>query len=70
MLRIINYILSLFSNMVLEIQHEMVVGERSLNKTRAGEELLRDMSAERENHEKSLADAKRSHEEAMQSSRL
>lgn len=69
-LRIVNHILFLFGNMVLGIQHEMVVGERSLNKTRDGEGLPKDMSAERAKHEKNLADAKRSHEEAMQSGKL
>ncbi|RTE85285.1 hypothetical protein BHE90_000172 [Fusarium euwallaceae] len=65
--RIINHILSLSGNMVLEIQHEIVVEARPLNKTQAGEELLKDLLAEREKHEKDLADVKKSHEEAMRS---
>ncbi|KAH7254770.1 hypothetical protein B0J15DRAFT_595194 [Fusarium solani] len=57
--------LFLFSNTVLEIQHEMVVGKRFLNKTRAGKKLLKDLSAESVKHEKNLADVKRSHQEAL-----
>lgn len=50
---------------VLENQHEVVIEERPLNKTRAGEELLKDLLAERAKHEKDVADVQKSHEEAM-----
>ncbi|RSL54555.1 hypothetical protein CEP53_007415 [Fusarium sp. AF-6] len=53
--------------MVLGIQHEMLIEERPLNKTRAGEELLKDLLAERAKHENNLADVGKSHEEAMRS---
>lgn len=62
-LRIVKHILSLFGNLVLGIQHETVVGERSPNKTRAGE-APQNLSVEREEHEKNAAELKRGQEEA------
>ncbi|KAH7140999.1 hypothetical protein EDB81DRAFT_761451 [Dactylonectria macrodidyma] len=48
------------------IQREMVVEKCTLDKTLAGEQLLQGLLAERAKHERDLAAAKRSHEQAMQ----
>jgi hypothetical protein len=64
-MQIVDHILSLWGDMVLDIQREMIDQKWSFDQTAAGEQLQKDLLEERKRHEKLLKEAQEAHQAAI-----
>jgi hypothetical protein len=61
-MHIVDHILSLWGDMVLDIQREMIDQKWSFDQTAAGQQLQKDLLEERKGHEKLLKEAQEAHQ--------
>jgi len=64
-MHIVDHILSLWGDMVLDIQREMIDQKWSFDQTAAGQQLQKDLLEERKGHEKLLKEAQEAHQAAI-----